>query len=287
MKDSTAVTATRLEQLGVICVTGADARSYLQGQLSFDMERLTPQRVELACCNSAQGRVQAVLWLIERSDCIALLLPASMVDTMVARLRKYTLRAKVKIEPGAERLAVFDASSESTSPPRSHVEHDGVSLIGWTGARTLMLASPAHSSVMAAVVDPSKQRAWHLADIRAGLPQVYPQTHETFVAQMLNLDLLEGISFDKGCYTGQEIIARTHFRGTVKRRMFRFSAKCGPPAPATRVSTGGQHAGDVVDAAATENGCELLAVVTLAQADAELELDGMQGMKLERLALPY
>lgn len=284
MKDSTTVAATRLEQVGVICATGTDARSYLQGQLSFDMERLTAQRLELASCNSAQGRVQAVLWLVERSDCIALLLPTSMIDTVVARLRKYTLRAKVKIDPAAERLAVFDAGSEPTAPPRSHVESDGISLIAWPGAqRRLMLASPAHT----AVVDSSRQHAWHLADIRAGLPQVYPPTHETFVAQMLNLDLLEGISFEKGCYTGQEIIARTHFRGTVKRRMFRFSAACAPPAPATRVSAGGQHAGDVVDAAATENGCELLAVVTLAQADAVLELDGAAGVRLERLSLPY
>jgi folate-binding protein YgfZ len=284
MKDSTAVAATRLEQVGVICVTGADARSYLQGQLSFDMERLTARRIELASCNSAQGRVQAVLWLVERSDCIALLLPTSMIDTVVARLRKYTLRAKVKIDPAAERLAVFDAGSEPTATPRSHVERDGVSLIGWPGAqRSLMLASPPRTSV----VDSSRQQAWHLADIRAGMPQVYPQTHETFVAQMLNLDLLEGISFEKGCYTGQEIIARTHFRGTVKRRMFRFQAQCPAPTPATRLSAGGQHAGDVVDAAATENGCELLAVVTLAQADAALELDGMPGVKLQRVELPY
>ena len=284
MKDSTALAAARLEQVGVICVTGADARSYLQGQLSFDMERLTAQRIELASCNSAQGRVQAVLWLVERSDCIALLLPASMIDAVVTRLRKYTLRAKVKIESGAQRLAVFDAGSDPASTPRNHAERDGVSLIGWPGAqRTLMLASPTQASV----VDSSRQHAWHLEDIRAGLPQVYPQTHETFVAQMLNMDLLEGISFDKGCYTGQEIIARTHFRGTVKRRMYRFRAPCPPPAPATRVSADGQHAGDVVDAAATDDGCELLAVVTLAQADAVLELDGAPVVKLERLGLPY
>jgi tRNA-modifying protein YgfZ len=284
MKDSTAVAATRLEQVGVICVTGADARSYLQGQLSFDMERLTAQRIELASCNSAQGRVQAVLWLVARSDCIALLLPTSMLDTVIARLRKYTLRAKVKIDPAAQRLAVFDAGSDPAATPRSHVERDGVSLIGWPGAqRRLILASPTQTSL----IDSSQQQAWHLADIRAGLPQVYPQTHETFVAQMLNLDLLEGISFEKGCYTGQEIIARTHFRGTVKRRMFRFQAPCPAPAPATRLSVGGQHAGDVVAAAATANGCELLAVVTLAHADAALELDGMPGVKLQRMQLPY
>ena len=72
--------------------------------------------------------------------------------------------------------------------------------------------------------------------IRAGLPQVYPQTHEAFVAQMLNLDLLGGVSFEKGCYTGQEIIARTHFRGAIKRRMFRFECAVRRPLPARESS---------------------------------------------------
>ncbi len=70
--------------------------------------------------------------------------------------------------------------------------------------------------------DAAREHRWHLSQVRAGLPQVYPETHEAFVAQMLNIDLLGGISFEKGCYTGQEIIARTHFRGAVKRRMFLF-----------------------------------------------------------------
>ena len=83
-----------------------------------------------------------------------------------------------------------------------------------------------------------REHDWRLAGIRAGLPQVYPQTHEAFVAQMLNLDLLGGVSFEKGCYTGQEIIARTHFRGAVKRRMFRFESAGPPPAPATRIVAG-------------------------------------------------
>jgi tRNA-modifying protein YgfZ len=128
---------------------------------------------------------------------------------------------------------------------------------------------------------------WRLAGIRAGLPQVYPETYETFVAQMLNLDVLGGVSFEKGCYTGQEIIARTHFRGAIKRRMFRFACASPPPAPATRVLLGDQHAGDVVDAAATSEGCELLAVINLAQREEALELETNRGVRLQMLPLPY
>jgi folate-binding Fe-S cluster repair protein YgfZ len=104
---------------------------------------------------------------------------------------------------------------------------------------------------------------------------------------MLNLDLLGGVSFEKGCYTGQEIIARTHFRGAIKRRMFRFASASPPPAPATRILAADQHAGDVVDAAATSEGCELLAVISLAQQDAELQLESSRGVALQKLPLPY
>jgi len=224
--------------LSTLLVSGADARSFLQGQLSADVDALTPAHAMLAACNSAQGRVQAVLWLVERSDGIALVLPASMTERIATRLRKYVLRSKVKIE---ESTAAVD------------------------------------------LVEPGayREREWRLAGIRAGLPQVYPQTYETFVAQMLNLDLLGGIDFEKGCYTGQEIIARTHFRGAIKRRMFRFECAGEPPVPGTRVLAGEQHAGDVVDAA----GGELLAVINLAQQDVELAVEG--GVRLKKLPLPY
>lgn len=230
-----------LRTLGTILAGGADARTFLQGQLSADMGLLSAERAQLTSCNSPQGRVQAVLWMVERPDGIALALPRSMVEMITARLRKYVLRSKVTIEPAT-----------------------------------------AHSGP----VDPALDAEWRLENIRAGLPQVYPATHEAFVAQMLNLDLLGAISFEKGCYTGQEIIARAHYRGAIKRRMLRFAAACPPPEPATRIVSGESHAGDVVDAAPTSEGCELLAVVSLVQAQAELRL-AVGNVKLERLELPY
>lgn len=282
---------SRLRRFGSIAVTGVDARSFLQGQLSFDMSRLTPQRIEVASCNSSQGRVQAVLWMIERSDAIVLVLPALMVDATMARLRKYVLRSRVKIESGTERFAVCEAGElpAADAVERIHMERGAVSLIRWPGAapRTLMLAPATSGESESGESDWAREHAWHLDDLRAGLPQVYPQTHELFVAQMLNLDLLDGISFEKGCYTGQEIIARTHFRGAVKRRMLRFRADCAPPQPASRIVADSAHAGDVVDAVATPEGCELLAVISLAQRDATLELDGVPGGRLERLGMEY
>lgn len=277
MAAATPVPLTRLTQLGVILVTGPQAREYLQGQVTADLERLEPDQVQLACCNSAQGRVQAVFWMLARHDGIALVLPASMIDGTIVRLRKYVLRSKVKIEAAAH-LQVGLIRREGTSPtPQSHRESDGVSYFTLPGLEAALAVGTFDTSNDAAL-----ERDWKIASVRAGLPQVYPQTHEAFVAQMLNIDLLGGISFEKGCYTGQEIIARAHFRGTVKRRMFLFQTDGALPAPGTRVLAGDQHAGDVVDSA----GDLVLAVISLAQLKNELRLDGQAG-ELTRLALPY
>lgn len=276
---------THLARLGVIMVSGQDARGYLQGQLTADLDAFSPEQVQFTCCNSPQGRVQAVLCMIGRSDGIALLLPITMIDSTIARLRKYVLRAKVKIEFATQLQVGFaprSALPELTLPhDRSHHEAGGVSYFNLPGHDGVMLIGPftANEHVQG-------EHHWKLAHLRAGLPQVYPETHEAFVAQMLNLDLLGGISFEKGCYTGQEIIARAHFRGTVKRRMFLFRSEGAPPAPGTRVLVGEQHAGDVVDAVATESGCELLAVISLAQLSNELRIEG-QLSPLTRQDLPY
>lgn len=291
--DRNVVRPIRLAQLTALTVAGADVRPFLQGQLSAEIEALRPDQAMLTSCNSAAGRVQAVLWLVARSDGVALIMPGSIADSIAARLRKYVLRSKVTIDPVAGRLEAGVVNSTAASGAardvvlageRSHAEHAGLSFVRLPGHRQVLVL--AHAPDWGAP-DPAIEATWRLDHIRAGLPQVYPETHEAFVAQMLNLDLLGGISFTKGCYTGQEIIARTHYRGAIKRRMFRFKASCPPPAPGARIVTGGQHAGDVVDAAATEEGCELLAVVSLAQVNSALELETHQGATLEQRALPY
>ncbi len=271
-----------LPQYAAILVSGPDAASYLQGQLSLDLDTLTPARMELASVNSAQGRVQAVVWLLSRPEGIVLIVSSQLVEATIARLRKYTLRAKVRIEPLAGTLEIRGSDDAFDAEPQTHHYQDGISRVRWPGSATRTLWLLPASQVQAS--DAEGAVRWHLADIRAGLPQVYSATHEAFVAQMLNLDLLGGVSFEKGCYTGQEIIARTHFRGTVKRRMLRFKGGTDVPVPGARVTSAGAHAGDVVDAIQTPEGCELLAVVNLAQRDSELTIGET---RLEPLALPY
>src|SRR3974390_2861947 len=204
-------TLPTLDSLSALAIAGGDAVAFLQGQLSNDLQSLNADRTLLASCNSAQGRVQAILRLIERQDGIVALLPTSLVDQTLLRLRKYVLRSKVVLSDMRGHFAAYWPTSQQLHTldlpqpvgPEDHVERDGISIVRWPDPKErYLLLGP----VGAAGGDASE--AWRLADIGAGLAQVYPQTHEMFVAQMLNLDLVNGISFEKGCYTGQEIVPR-------------------------------------------------------------------------------
>lgn len=282
-----------LSSLACIRFVGVDMRSFLQGQLSNDLELLSPGQSLMACCNSAQGRVQAIIRLIERTDGIFAIVPRSIVETTINRLRKFVLRAKVSIEDARDLIQIAWVNADQLAQagwpdPASageHIQQGSLSVLRWPDAHQerFVVLQPGVAAPASAELD----HAWQLAEIRAGLPQVLTETHESFVAQMLNLDLLSGISFNKGCYTGQEIIARAHFRGVVKRRMFRLAAACSPPAAGTRILAGDTHAGEVVMSAVTDNGCELLGVVSLAQRHATLHLDGQPAATLEFMTLPY
>jgi len=224
-------------------------------------------------------------------------LPRALVSVVAARLGKFILRAKVKLADESslwtlEGVLAGEAGSGAAAAP------GGVQRAGDT--RTVRLgASPARllqvrpaSSAAPAALAPLSLDAWHLSAIAAGEPQVYAATSEAFVAQMLNLDLLNAIAFDKGCYTGQEVIARAHYRGRVKRRMQRFVTEAPAalqPGDAGALADG--RAFRVVEAAQHPDGrCEFLAVSTLHAADGEAEPSAQPAARVlgaVGLALPY
>jgi len=220
----------RLAQLGVLRFVGPDSLSFLQGQISNDTRRLTEGHSLCAAYSSPQGRVLALMHLLPHSSGIVALLPRELVAPTMAGLRKFVLRAKVKIEDAGEHLEVTGQhgaallQSAGVSVPQTgarYLETDeiGVATVNhdptryWVVGSTEKLAALGLSGAASAA--DRIENDWRLADIRAGLPQIYASTSEVFVAQMLNLDLLDGISFSKGCYTGQEIIARTQHLGRI------------------------------------------------------------------------
>ena len=260
----TAPAATSLDDLGALRVQGADAVKFLQGQLSNDVARLSRSQPLLAGLHNPQGRVVALLRLVSLgTDDILAILPREMVAAVITRLSKYILRAKVTLsDASAEWRVTGVVGSSGWQPP---VRDQDRSILIDTNPDRWWVVSPAGASPDAiaslATVD---RETWRAADIAAGLPQVHARTSEAFVAQMLNLDELGGIAFDKGCYTGQEVIARAHYRGRVKRRLQRFHI------PGARLSPGDSgtltdgRAFQVVESvAAADGGSDVLAVAPL------------------------
>ena len=279
-----------LPDLGLVRARGSDAARFLQGQLSNDVTRLAAGTSLLAGYHNPQGRAIALLRLVYwDADDILAVVPRELAGGVVSRLSKFVLRAKVKIADesaawqisglvGTTKVAVqADAAPELPTIVSAQTRAEGAVFvcIAESPPRWLMIAPAGMSSAaIAPAARPDNvvigdRENWRRLDIAAGLPQVCAATSEEFVAQMLNLDVLNAIAFDKGCYTGQEVIARAHYRGRVKRRMQRFVSR-----EACRLAPGdsGQLADGrtfkVVLATQLADGrCDFLAVAPLAGAE--------------------
>lgn len=269
--------------LGVLAFRGPDAAKFLQGQLSADIEKLANGASTVAGLHSPQGRVVAILTLLRTApDEIFAVLPRDLVSVVETRLRKYILRAKVRIEDLSESLRVVGSVTGPSTAPE-------IRQLPWAD-RWVLLVPAAHPEVFAGRMAARTQ--WDCADVAAGLPQVYLATSETFVAQMLNLDLLGAIALDKGCYTGQEVVARAHYRGRVKRRLQRWHAATGPePRPGSAARTADGRSLLVVRAAVgSDGGWDLLAVGNFAVSEPAAEAAGTSdasALLVTPLPLPY
>lgn len=252
-----------LDDLGVLEVAGADAARFLQGQLSQDVSKLDA-RARFAGLHSPQGRTLAILRLVAVTpEVIRCVLPRELVGATIEVLRKYVLRSKVTLA---------DAS-------------DAWHIVGVNTDLRMLRFVPRATAVDATIA----RDDWRAADIADGLPQVYGANREAFVAQMLNLDCVGGIAFDKGCYTGQEVIARAHYRGRVKRRMQRFRTRAACDPASLAIGAEGALADGrgfrVVERVAHADGrIEFLAVAPLAPADRPAAGDTID---CEALPLPY
>lgn len=298
-----------LSHLALIRARGADAMTFLQGQFSNDIEHL-PGRTQLHAYCNAQGRMLALLRVFARGDDIYLQLPAALREQTLKRLKMFVLRAQVVLEPADDLVAAGVSGPQVTAAlARAGLtwpgEQDACGTVGETSVvrlrgpqpRAQLLAPP---DVLAKFWDglpveiaPVGIAAWTALDVAAGLPQVYPETLETFVPQMLNLDRLGGISFSKGCYPGQEIVARMHYLGRLKQRMYRAHVAAGAPVkpgdPLYAPDFGAQAAGTVVEAhAAPTGGYDLLATIQISSVQSgDVRHGAPDGPALAWLPLPY
>jgi folate-binding protein YgfZ len=257
-----------LDDLGVLRLGGTDVRKFLQGQLSNDIEQLNPGAVLRAGLHNPQGRTLAILCigLAAEGDLLALM-PRDLIVNISTLLKRYVLRSKVTIQDATDSYRIVGVLS-AQAPERVAGLRYRYGLPG--DERFLVLQDSSRPTDSPATV---RREQWHALDVAAGLPQVTAATSGQFVAQMLNLDCIDAISFSKGCYTGQEIIARAHYRGRVKRRMQRFLSEAPlslGPGDSARLGDGRHFR--VVTAATREDGrSEFLAVAHVPGARQESE----------------
>ena len=282
-----------LAHVGLIRVSGADARAFLQGQLSTDVEKLTPAQAQYSSWNNAKGRVVTLLHVFLRDGDIHLALPRTLLPAVLKRLSMYVLRSKVTLTDASDSLACLGLAgmrADALLAETSLAVPAGVRDMATLGAvqvlrlygvipRYALMGPPEEikqqrQRLEGAGAAPASTEAWALRRILAREPAIFPETTEYFVAQMLDLDKLGGIDFKKGCYTGQEVIARAHYRGAVKRHLARAESRSTAPlAPGSDIHTPGHDSpvAEVVDARLDEDGVwQMLLVVQDGYRDAQL-----------------
>jgi folate-binding protein YgfZ len=301
-----------LTQLGYIKVSGEEAQSFLQNQLSNDINQVSPEHSQLNAYCNAKGRALALFRVIQFNRAYYLQMPVEVIETTLKRLQMFVLRSKVTLEDASDQLITCGLSGpNATTLLRALVDevpeqldqcsfHDGIGITRVRGQHPRYLIYGDYQHITSAWnrlkegATVCSHHAWSFLDIHAGVPQLYAANVEAFVPQMMNLHSIDGVSFQKGCYPGQEVVARMYFLGKLKRRMYLAHINSEqPPQPGdslfNKESQPDQAIGRVVDAQPAENnGYDLLAVLQIANAESgSVHLNGPNGEQLTFIDLPY
>ncbi|MES2884909.1 MAG: folate-binding protein [Pseudomonadota bacterium] len=257
-----------LDELGLIRTIGPEARSFLQSQLTNDAKPLCPTQGQLSGYCSPKGRLLAVFTVLELGeDDFALALPAALVAPTLKRLRMFVLRSKLTLSDASAELPALGVigaqiaealSAQGFVLPASDygvAQHDGIWLLRRPGPvpRFELRAAPERLAALQQNLNlpPAGTDDWALAEVLAGIPQVTAETSDHFVPQTIDLDAAGGVSFTKGCYPGQEIVARVHYLGRVKQRLHLAHCAAGalPGTPIFQTDGSGQPVGELMAAA--------------------------------------
>ncbi len=302
-----------LSHFSVVRVTGDDAQGFLHNQFTNDVRRVSGERSELNSYCTAKGRMLAVFRIFQLEDgAYALRMPQEVLDGFLKKLRMFVLMSKVEIQDASDELMRFGISGPGVAEALKAAVGaipDGLNGVVHSGGTAIMripgpqprfeIYGPETEmeglwNKLASQAQPVGHDAWALLDIHAAIPTVYEHTVESFVPQMANMQLVEGVSFKKGCYPGQEIVARMQYLGNLKRRMYIAHIDSSErPLPGDALfsaqSKSGQGTGKIVDARpAPEGGYDLLAVVQIDCAEADdVYLREADGPKLGFRELPY
>jgi len=270
-------TFANLDQYGLFKVTGSDARAFLHAQLTNDIENLPPARARYAGWCSAKGRLLATFLVIPVAEGFLLQLARDLVPGVHKRLSMFVLRSKVALSDVTGQWQQYGAWQETSLAELQVTEEPEKIAVRIDAQRSLLLTRQALNATAAA-------SDWTLAEVRAGRVLITQATQDQFVPQMVNYELSGGVDFHKGCYPGQEIVARAQYRGAVKRRLYRLRGAPLAAGQGLYTDESAEQAGTVVNAAADES----LAVLPVAAAEAKAAVRAQpQSKPLEWLPLPY
>ncbi|UEB97239.1 folate-binding protein [Pseudomonas sp. HN2] len=294
-----------LSHEGVLAVRGADAGKFLQGQLTCNINYLSDTRASLGARCTQKGRMQSSFRILLEGDGVVMAMASELLEPQLADLKKYAVFSKSKLTDESAAWVRFglehgDAALTSLglalpAETDSVVRHESLIAIRVSPERAELWVPAAQAqniqSQLSTTLSEGDLNQWLLGQIRAGIGQVMPSTRELFIPQMLNLQAVGGVSFKKGCYTGQEIVARMQYLGKLKRRLYRLRLDTAElPEPGTQLFAPSHSSsiGEVVLAANAEGNIELLAVLQAEAAEAgDLHLGALEGPALHLLDLPY
>ncbi len=253
-----------LDHFSIISISGANSTEFIQGQMTQDISAIGDDEARMTAILNPQGRVMSTALIMHWDDSIILVLNKDTVDDLIVWLSRFILRSKVTVSR-------LEAHIYGLNQNLANIESDSLDLekeifclrsIETDAERTLLITKSLHDFSKSSITTMSS-RNWQLADIQAGIPIIYKENIAKFIPQMVNLDLINGISFNKGCYTGQEIVARVQHRGKIKRRMFHISTQQSNTEirPGTPVLLGDSEVGTIIQSVQYKNQIHSLAVI--------------------------
>ena len=298
----------RLEHLGVLAFSGADAQAFLHGQFSCDVGRLAEGDATFGSYNTPKGRMLATFLVWRTAGGFLLLLTRALAEPMRRRLAMFILRSKVTVRDASDEMPLYGVAGHALAALEADAGRLPAADLKTAVAHSMQILRLDANRCIVTVAGENPRESleglrsglpslalssWQLADIGAGIPYITPATQDQFVPQMANLDLIGGVSFNKGCYPGQEIVARTHYLGRLKQRMylleFAGTVDVQPGAPLYSIVIGEQATGMIVNAAPAPDGRQIaLGVMHIeSRKSGDVHVHAPDGPQAGFLALPY
>ena len=298
-----------LSALGVIKANGEEAHSFLHGQFTNDLNLVNKETSQLSGYCNAKGRLLSIFQVVKFNESYLILLRKDVLDNTLKKLNMFKLMAKVELSNASDEVVVFGIAGNNTESilTNNNIKFPGTnnqcvhtceySITRIDNARALIIAEPEKAITLWNLLEPEtttrNYSIWELFNIQNGIPEITNETYEAFIPQMVNLELIDGVNFQKGCYPGQEIVARTHYLGKPNRRMFKIETLAEESfLPGTNIyaeEEGEQPVGKVVSSIryTRDNVTALIVLRTKKEAAQDLHINSLTGPTIKITNLPY